>query len=121
MCICSLGSRDQGARQKCGQHCCWMDLGVLDISLPAVTELRGALEYLQDHIYCFYLSRARSVPPLQLEADLQISPHSPLVTTALQENGWVCGEPDAALARSMSKTVLPRACRRPVVHFPSDM
>lgn len=30
---------------------------------------------------------------LQLEADaLQISPQSPLVSTTLQENGWVCGK-----------------------------
>ncbi len=32
------------------------------------------------------------VPTLQLDSDLQISPHSPLVSTALQENGWVCGK-----------------------------
>jgi hypothetical protein len=47
-----------------------------------------------------YIPNARyvlSVNPgwhcLQLEADaLQISPSSPLVSTALQENAWVCGE-----------------------------
>lgn len=40
-----------------------------------------------------FLTRIALICPLQLEADaLQISPQSPLVSTALQENGWVCGE-----------------------------
>ncbi len=41
------------------------------------------------HLTPFFLLIVR----LQLEADaLQISPQSPLVSTALQENGWVCGK-----------------------------
>ncbi len=33
-----------------------------------------------------------AIPGVQGDVDCQISPHSPLVSTELDENGWVCGE-----------------------------